>query len=315
MRAGHGDEVENRYVCDVLWFENHIFLVMYARKRNSEDDDYINDGYIINRKPATGTDPVYTRLAEITPIFTTDGRGNHFYMETIRGLGSEIKHLIILANAATSEISVVGHDEHDVWATWQLPENGLANLPLSPTTSMDTFPVGLALDFTADEKLPAFDPSEKDVGVEPMPVFYYLNDEGEIGSFHCYNSELARRGESYKNESSTASAATATPAATVPAAATPSAAPSGFSAFGSASTSSNDSSFADLLSGKSPTPAATTGGGFGGFGGFGAATTGGSIPSFSNLGSAPKISPANFGSSTASSTAAPAFGTSSGFGY
>ncbi|GAN08962.1 hypothetical protein MAM1_0234d08482 [Mucor ambiguus] len=300
MSAGHGDEVENRYVCDVLWIENHIFLAMYARKRKSEEDDYINDGYIINRKPATGTGPVYTRLAEITPIFTTEGRGNHFYMETIRGLGKEIEHLIIIANAATSEISVVGHDEHGVWATWQLPENGLANLPLSPTTSLDTFPVGLALDLTADEKLPAFDPSEKDVGVEPMPVFYYLNDDGEIGSFHCYNSELARRGESFKNESST-TAPTAPPATAI-AATTP--APSGFSAFGTASTSNNDNAFANLLSGKSAMPAATSsssGSGFGGFGGFGSAA-GGSIPSFSNLGSAPKIS------------ASPAFGTSNGFG-
>ncbi|KAF1802522.1 hypothetical protein FB192DRAFT_1109428 [Mucor lusitanicus] len=296
MSAGHGDETENRYVCDVLWIENHIFLAMYARKRSSQEDDYINDGYIINRKPATGTEPVYTRLAEITPIFSTEGRGNHFYMETIRGLGNEIRHLIIIANAATSEISVVGHDEQDQWATWQLPENGLANLPLSPTTSMDTFPVGLALDLTADEKLPAFDPSEKDVAVEPMPIFYYLNDDGEIGSFHCYNSELARSGGSFKSYSAPA-ATTATPAA-------PAAPPSGFSAFGTASTSNNDNSFADLLSGKSAAPAAassSTSSGFGGFGGFGSAA-GGSIPSFSNLGSAPKIS------------ASPAFGSSSGFG-
>ncbi|KAL9558194.1 hypothetical protein MBANPS3_001014 [Mucor bainieri] len=304
MRAGHGDETENRYVCDVLWIENHVFLAMYARRRNSEEDDYINDGYIINRKPpGGGTEPVYTRLAEITPIFSTEGRGNHFYMETIRGLGKEIEHLIIIANAATSEISVVGHDENGVWATWQLPENGLANLPLSPTTSLDTFPVGLALDLTADEKLPAFDPSEKDVGVEPMPVFYYLNDDGEIGSFHCYNSELARRGGSFKSEAAAAATPAATPA-TAPAATTTTTttapAATGFSAFGStASTSSNDSSFANLLSGKSTAPPATSGG-FGGFGGFGSAAAG--IPSFSNLGSAPKIS------------ASPAFGSSSGFG-
>jgi hypothetical protein len=303
-------------VCDVLWIENHIFLAIYARKRTNDEDDYINDGYIINRKPSTGTDPVYTRLAEITPIFTTEGRGNHFYMETIRGLGKEIKHLIIIANAASTEISVVGHGEDDEWATWQLPENGLANLQLSPKTSMDTYPVGLALDFTADEKLPAFDPSEKDVGVDPMPVFYYINDEGDIGSFHCYNSELARRGESYKIEAppSSSVSTSAAPVANTPVPSTH----SGFSAFGAATGSNTASSFGDLLSGKSvsPTVSSPNVGGFGSFSSFGSAAnaSGGSIPSFSNLGSAPKISSTGFGSSAATTTASPAFGSPTGFG-
>ncbi|KAI8637943.1 hypothetical protein BD408DRAFT_36826 [Parasitella parasitica] len=310
MSAGHGTETENRYVCDVLWIDNHIFLAMFARKRNTDDDDYINDGYIINRKPATGSGPVYTHLAEITPIFTTEGRGNRFYMEIIRGLGKEIKHLVIIANAATNELSVVGHNENDEWATWQLPENGLANLHLSEKTLTDTYPVGLALDITADEKLPPFDSSEKDVPVEPMPVFYYLNDEGDIAAYHCYNIELARRGGSFKDENATTTTTAAAPTANT----VVSPPPSGLSAFGAATAAATGgSSFTDILSGKSissavPLPGSTSG--FGSFGSFGSTAA---VPSFSSLGSAPNIS-GGFGSTAIIPTATLSFGASTGFG-
>lgn len=312
MSAGHGDEEENRRVQDVLWIENHIFLVLYSRNRHSDEDEYLNDGFIINRKPSNGSnEPLYTRLAEITPIFTTEGRGNHFYMDLIRDLGKEIKHLVIIANAATNELSVVGQTEDGEWDTWMLPENGAAELPLSEETSMDTYPLGLALDLSPDEKLPPFDASENDAGVEPMPIFYYINDEGHIGSYHCYNIELARRGESYAAYSSAAQA-TAAPATTSNTAASPTTTtspPSGFSAFGA---SSSSGSFADLLSGKTTAPAPTSG-----FGGFGAST--GSIPSFSNLGSAQKI-PAVPSSGfaalnkTPSDAVVPQFGSTTSFG-
>ncbi|OBZ89560.1 hypothetical protein A0J61_02399 [Choanephora cucurbitarum] len=319
MKAGHGEEQEDRYgtvsilirlhtclvVQDVLWIENHIFLVMYARPRhNLEEDDFINDGYIINRKPTKDSnEPVYTRLAEITPIFGTDGRGNHFYMEIIRDLGKEIKHLVILANAATAEISFVGETDDGTWSTWQV-NDGLLNFPLSKETCMDTYPMGLALDFSADEKLPPIDAGDNDTSVEPVPVLYYLNDEGLLGAHHCYNTELARRGESYK---STPQAPTQTTSATTTA--TP-------SAFGS--TGSSGGSFADLLSGKTSAHSSTSGG----FGSFGSAA-GGALPSFSNLGSAPKIPSSGFGglssfgnaSNTTTPTASkPAFGSTTGFG-
>lgn len=308
-------------VQDVLWMENHIFLALYARKRESNEDEYVNDGYIINRKPASGaTDPEYIRLAEITPIFTTEGRGNHFYMEVIRDLGKEIKHLVIIANAATTEVSVVGQNGQGEWATWTLPENGLAYLPLSSETSMDTYPLGLALDFTADEKLPSFDSGDDETAVDPMPVFYFINDEGHVGSYHCYNIELARRGEAYVPPSFTA--ATGAPAVTTAATAPPLIAtqtqtPS-FSGFGSTS-ANNTSSFGDLLSGKNNSPApASTSSGFGSFGSFGAPSTG-SIPSFSNLGSAQKIPATPAAGFTASKptleAAVPMFGSTTNIGF
>ncbi|KAI9307255.1 hypothetical protein BJ944DRAFT_26496 [Cunninghamella echinulata] len=199
MQAGYGDEKVDRNVQAVLWIENHQFLVVYARPIEPENDEYINDGFIIDRKPKNGNGPIFIRVPDITPIFSPEGRSNHFYMELLRHFGKNIPHLVILANGATNEISVVGEDSDGKWATWYLPENGMASLPLSEETNFDTFPLGLALDFTATEKLPPYDASEDETGVEPFPVLLYINDEGHICSHHCYSEELAKEGKKYES--------------------------------------------------------------------------------------------------------------------
>ncbi|KAI7866824.1 hypothetical protein BDF14DRAFT_1808260 [Spinellus fusiger] len=197
MRGGVEDESENRYVQDVLWVETHVFLAIYSRRRETSNDEHVNDAYAIKRSIKSGS-VAYTRLAEVTPVFSCDGRDGHFYMETIRDFGREIKHLIILANTATGEVSVVGEDENQEWATWMLEETGIANLPLSEEDSTDTFPLGLALDFSSMEPLPPFDQSESEKNVDPMPTIYFINDEGHMLAYHCYNKEMARRGEAFK---------------------------------------------------------------------------------------------------------------------
>ncbi|KAF7725277.1 hypothetical protein EC973_000287 [Apophysomyces ossiformis] len=195
MCAGFGEEEGTRYVQDVLWVETRIFLAIYTRPRKSNDDDHVNDAYIIETPQAGKV--TYSRMGEVTPVFTPEGRDGHFYMETITNFGEKVKYAIILANAATSEVSVVGQGEDGRWATWRLEENALANLPLSEKTYMDTLPLGIALDYSASEPLPPYDPSESDTGVNPVPVFYYINDEGIIGAHHCYSVELAKNGEKY----------------------------------------------------------------------------------------------------------------------
>lgn len=296
-----------------MWIENHVFLALYAKKRENKEDPFENEGFIINRKPANGSsEPEYIRLAEITPIYTNGGRGNHFYMETINNLGKEIKHLVIIANAATGELSVVGQGEDGDWATWALPENALANFPLSDDNA-DTYPLGLALDLTADEALPPFDPSEDETKVNPMPIFYFINDEGCVGAYHCYNIELARSGEPYSALSSCITGPIGTTEAkpTEVKAATeskPTVSTSGFSAFGAVS--NNTGSFGDLLSGKSEKSTPSSSGGF---------SFGGSIPSFSNLGSAQKI-PATPSTGFAapkfsSETVVPSFGSTTNIGF
>ncbi|KAI8991887.1 hypothetical protein BDF20DRAFT_846974 [Mycotypha africana] len=321
MEANQLGESENRYVQDVLWIENDIFLVIYARKRENAEDDFIHDTYLINRKPKRGAGIDYTCLPDIAPAYTIEGRGFHFYMEIMRGLGKEIEHLVIVASAACSETSVIGNGGLDEkqWAPWLLPETGKANLPLSKETSLDTYPVGVALDFTADENLPPIDASTEKETL-PVPIFYYLNDEGLLGAYHCYNVELARRGETYKSQPKS-DLATDTPSAPVLNSATTTNTASS-SAFASAFANNTPSSaFSDLLSGKNSSFTASTlatqSKPFSSF-----ASLGTNTPSFSSLGASAKPMPkpntavfgasSDFGSTTANKSVS--FGSSTGFG-
>lgn len=184
-------------VLAVLWIETHVFLVMYARPRKSPDDEHVHDAYIIDRKSKKTGGMQYTHLEDVTPVFSSDSRNAYVYMETIRDFSKEIPLLVILAHSATTDVSVVGMDETGDWATWLLPETGLANMPLSEETSMDTYPMGIAIDYSVSELLPPYDVSISSEGVKPMPAFYYLNDEGHMGAYYCYNDALASRGEKY----------------------------------------------------------------------------------------------------------------------
>ncbi|ORZ18508.1 hypothetical protein BCR42DRAFT_489862 [Absidia repens] len=336
MQAGYGDENVNRNVQDVLWIENHQFLVLYSRPTEPNSDEFINDAYIIDRKPKTGTGPKYTHLAEVTPIFSPEGRSNHFYMETIRGFGAQFPHVVILANGATNELSVVGENEDGNWATWDLPENGMASLPLSEETNCDTFPLGLALDYSATEKLPPYDASESDAGVEPVPVLYHLNDEGHIGSYHCYNEHFASSGIKYQGMKSAT-----TPSATLES--TPVQAPSTTSATSTTSTPNTTASAFDTKPSSSLSTSAFSSSPFGVALGSGSSGTsfasltkvqGATTPSFGGSqgfaslaqNKAPNAVTPTFGSTTSfgaglgnsagfgSSSPAPAFGSTTSFG-
>ncbi|KAI8995006.1 hypothetical protein BDB01DRAFT_221656 [Pilobolus umbonatus] len=311
------EEPADRYVKDVLWIDNNTFLPIYARERSNEEDEFVFDGFIINRKPHSEDGPQYTRLAELTPIFSNGGHGDHFYMEIIHNLGEEIKCMVVIANAASTEISVVGQDADGEWSTWEIPEGGEILLPLSEETFMDTYPVGLALDFAPNETLPPLDASIDETRVQPMPILYVLNDEAKVSAYHCYNITLARTGGTYKPPASVSTStvsSSSTPAPSIPAASTApaSTAPASTtpSAFGSFASTQGTSSFSDLLSGKTKSVSSD------GFGGFGGQTTA-SIPSFQNLGSSQKLAPIMSSPLTAKPNFSntPSFGSTSNIGF
>lgn len=294
-------------VLGVLWIETHIFLAVYAQLRQSGTDEHIHDAFIIQRPGKSDNQPTrYIHLDEVTPVFSMDDREANMYMEIIRNFSNDMKTAVILAHSAATDISVVGQDENGDWATWMLPENGLASLPLSEETNMDTFAIGLAVDFSTSEPLPPYDPASNPEDVKPMPTMYFLNDEDQICAYHCYNTDLAARNHKYPGmvdakdilEAPSEFPSTPAPASSAPAfTSTPVEPPkqqqqqqpsSGFgsSPFGAAlqQQGSNDG-FAALLSGKSNESSATPSTGFG----FGASSqntgsgTGGGFTSFRSL--------------------------------
>jgi hypothetical protein len=132
--------------------------------------------------------------------FGQQERTGNYYMQVIKGLGEEIPYVILVASAPSAHIGVVGQDKTGEWAVWELDDTARGNLPLSEKTDMDTSPFGLAVDFSSTERLDPLDPSEPENFVEPVPILYYLNDEANMGAFHCLNVSAAKRNESYSGQ-------------------------------------------------------------------------------------------------------------------
>lgn len=224
-----------------MWIENNIFLAIYAVPPSPDDEQapHMYDGYIITRQPKS-TIKNYTRLTDICMPFGQQNRGAQYYMEVIKGLGEEAPHVVLVASAPSSAIGVVGQSKSGDWHVWELDDTSRANLPLSEQTDMDTSPFGLALDFSSTERLEPLDPSEPENFVNPVPILYFLNDEDNMGAFHCLNVEAAKRNESYAGQVQPQSLSGATPApataATPFAAATSSFGSTASAAFGSATT-------------------------------------------------------------------------------
>ncbi|CAM0142906.1 unnamed protein product [Umbelopsis sp. WA50703] len=193
-----GGEEQDRYVQSVLWVENNIFLPIYAAPTPPGEDQpaHMYDGYIITRQPKT-TNKTYTRLTDICMPFGQQDRQGQYYMEVVKSLGEEAPYVILVASAPSSAIGIVGQDKSGDWAVWNLDDTARGNLPLSERTDMDTSPFGLAVDFSSNEPLEPLDPSEPENTVAPVPILYYLNDEVNMGAFHCLNVEAAKRKEAY----------------------------------------------------------------------------------------------------------------------
>ncbi|GAA5799694.1 hypothetical protein HPULCUR_005111 [Helicostylum pulchrum] len=179
------------YVNAVVWIETHVFLALYSK---SSDGENAHTPYIINRK----SEPLekYLMLAEVNPIFNIECPDSHFYTSIIRDYLPGIKTLIILANSAAGDLATIGQDEEGRWSTWMLDEN-MPALPLSEDDYADTYPIGLAVDYSATEPLPPFDPAESEAPVPAMPIVFFMTNEGRICSYTVYNSNLAETGKPY----------------------------------------------------------------------------------------------------------------------
>ncbi|KAI9244624.1 hypothetical protein BY458DRAFT_560966 [Sporodiniella umbellata] len=170
--------------------ETDTFLVVYG---NAEKPDADHFAYIVHNN----NKDKYQKLDDVTPIYTDYSCDNQFYMSVIRGFGSEVKTMVVVANAVSNELGVIGQDEKGEWNTWKFEENQLPFLPLSDDGMADTYPVGTTIDFSSSKELPPFDFSENDTPVPPMPIFLLLTNEGRICAYHIYNKTMAKSGDKY----------------------------------------------------------------------------------------------------------------------
>lgn len=240
----------------VIWVENHVFLAIYPTL--STEEEQINKAFIIKRKSEIPAEK-YTLLDEVNPIYDMECPDSHFYFAIIRNFGKEAKTLITLANTAAEGLAIVGESEDGSWATWIMGETNIT-MPLSDDGIVNTYPVGLAVDFSASEPLAPFDNAESETPVPPMPVVIFMTNEGRVCAYHAYNFELAKSGTKYENMVEARDLNSIPEPAEVPVApeatATVAAATSG--GFGEAPTKIPSFSSFNVKSSPKPTPAANT---------------------------------------------------------
>ena len=333
------------YVEDVLWLENHVFLVTYNTVSDELTHEY--DVYVVLRD-AKAQSCTYAQFPlDVAPPFGDTSRRGTRYLAALRAWDKE-KHLVFIASGPSTDVGVIEckTDAAGVaaWNVLELEDTSRPALPFSSVDeSSDTSPVALALDLTATE--PIADPNAAAKGEDPAatlpatPILLVYTSDGVLLAYNVINADAkdvypgmvhatqgAAQGQAPPPPSSaTAFGSTSTPsAAAFGSTSTPSASAFGSTstpsapAFGSTSTpgapafgsTSGPSAFGKPAFGQT-----ASGGGFGAFGGaksaFGS-SSGSAFGAAGNTNSAPAFGSTSTPSAFGSTASPSAFGSASG---
>ncbi|CAG0889123.1 unnamed protein product, partial [Darwinula stevensoni] len=156
---------------DLLWVSNFIFCAAVVNL--SEGDKRLSVVVIMAPKSGPVTCTSYEDICYSTGV----ERPLQYFLHYIHEWG-----IVVGASANATEVGVIGlNAEKNVWEQWFLEDSGRAELPLSG--SIETFPVGLAVDRTSQNPMIVGE-SQK---LPPMPVLLLLSTEGMLIPFHMVN--------------------------------------------------------------------------------------------------------------------------------
>ncbi|KAI9598819.1 hypothetical protein BDF19DRAFT_189250 [Syncephalis fuscata] len=163
-----------------LWIETNVILAIYAPgpDENGEVDEAMKHDYGVYMisQASKGAPWCYRKMPDPCPPWGMLDRLSHFYFTWLKDWSSMGKHIICMANSPSTDIGIIGEslDTTEGWQVW-LPadESDRAALPL-PQDSMDTAPIGLALNTVLLE--------EEGAVSWPLLIVYTLE-----GTLVCYN--------------------------------------------------------------------------------------------------------------------------------
>lgn len=190
----------NVTVVSVLWISNYQFGVAYNDKNNADLFPVIT---IVN---AGKNEPVKVINFDDITYSSVLFRRNQIYMShqsswlvlfassfTLAPISIVVlciyfvkylinfRNLIFVSSANSIEVAVLYSKDNSTWEQWLLGDASRAELPLS-SDKQETFPLGLAFDFTSEEALPWGEAT-----LPPMPRLLLLSDEGVLCVFNVVN--------------------------------------------------------------------------------------------------------------------------------
>ncbi|KAJ2884280.1 hypothetical protein FB639_001991, partial [Coemansia asiatica] len=128
-----------------------------------------------------------------------------FHIACLPDWGKSAQNIIVMAGTSSDATMTIGQalaseeeagaDEGPLeWALWDI-DGAMAVMPLSAVSNggpADTFPVGLAMDYTATKDLPPV--SEDGDRVPAVPIMWILTTDGCLLGYHIYNTREMRAG-------------------------------------------------------------------------------------------------------------------------
>lgn len=162
-----GEEVLSSYVIAVSWIDPDMFLVIYSSPPAPDEHQY--DYFIVRRSETSFT---FSKIVELCPPFGLTARKGWWYSLILRNWHTSLENLLIVASTPSIDISLMT-PEHTFYL---LEDTKRATLPYH--NQSDTSPTGLALDFTAVDKILAPMPAIEECA--PQPFLWLLNDQGQL---------------------------------------------------------------------------------------------------------------------------------------
>ncbi|KAF7722374.1 hypothetical protein EC973_003184 [Apophysomyces ossiformis] len=170
-----------REVKKIVWVTCDLLLVFYHGKNEST----IQTAYIVRK--TSNWDLEFTEIPDV--VSSGAGSSARLYIATIRDFGEEIPNMAIIANSSDFEIIAIGQEKDGKWQRWDNDEAMTISLPLSHDMQANTYPIGMAIDFSST--------NGPEGSSTPMPVLYWLSNEGRIGAYYCCQRNMIERGEKY----------------------------------------------------------------------------------------------------------------------
>lgn len=202
----------DQHVSALAWLENELFLVGHTTTSGNEGMIPETAFRLVTRQSGSPSSHTFQKLPDPAPPFGMTRFPPHHFMQRLRNFPPSLSDLIVVASTASTDvglftradIALTSDAEEDkitkVFTTTTMAnDTRRAQLPIPMAEdSIDTSPIGMALDLSSTEKVPRPLPGEEmDESTGPLPLLMILNNEGLLTSWWIVYADSIRQGTTY----------------------------------------------------------------------------------------------------------------------